>query len=93
MTIFFDLLIRFVSQTLPPFVPGILTALHFTATGQVDPSSSQALEPTGGASSPLGDSGPWEIPPWLYIVLAAMLAALYSYVFPKLQNWMENRGK
>ena len=93
MTNFFAHLMRFASQTLPTSVPGFLTALIFLAAGLADPSSAQALEQTGGASSPLGDSGPWEIPPWLYIVLAASLAALYSYVFPKLQNWMENRGK
>jgi hypothetical protein len=34
---------------------------------------------------------PWTIPVWLYFVLAAALAGFYSYIFPKLQEWMSNR--
>jgi F0F1-type ATP synthase membrane subunit b/b' len=41
---------------------------------------------------PLTDQ-PWEIPTWLYAIFAIGLALLYSWLFPRLQEWMANREK
>lgn len=70
----------------------VLTGVLFLVAGFAELAAAQAAQPNDGAMAPSADSGPWEIPPWLYIVLAALLAAIYSYVFPKLQQWMEKRG-
>lgn len=70
----------------------VLTGVLFLLAGFAEQVAAQAAQTNDGAMAPSADSGPWEIPPWLYIVLAALLAAIYSYAFPKLQQWMEKRG-